>query len=82
VIVWDNYPYVQEQFNGVGQTPFSSAILKFEGSEKKYLKYIVEVDGQTVVYHFSPSFDLIRILWIAQGLTVVPPGEEMNSSDE
>jgi hypothetical protein len=82
VIVWDNYPYVQDQFTGVAQTPFSSAILKFEGSEKKKLKYIVEVDGQTVLYHFSPSFDLMRILWIAQGLTVVPPGEEINSSDD
>ena len=81
-IVWDNYPYIQDQLNGVGLKPFSYAVLKFEDFDKKNLKYIVEVDGQSVLYHFSPSFDLIRMLWISQGITVVPPGEEINSEEQ
>ncbi len=82
IIVWDNFPFIQEQLNGVGQKPFSNGFLKFEELDKKTLKYSVEVDGQSVLYHFSRSFDLMRILWISQGITIVPPEEEINAEVE
>ena len=81
-IVWDSFPFIQEQFNGVGAKLFSPATLKFEGQQDSILRFIVEVDGQSVLYHFSKSFDLIRMLWITQGLSIVPPGEEANASED
>ncbi len=81
-IVWDNYPYIQEQMNGVGGQLFSPAEVKFEGEDNLTFKYDVEVDGQTLIYHFSKSFDLIRMFWIAQGISIVPPGEENKETEE
>lgn len=81
-IVWDNYPYLQDQLTGVGQKLFSPATLKFDGELKKRFRYIIEVEGQVILYQFSSSFDLKKISWISQGLTVVPPGEEVRDDAE
>jgi hypothetical protein len=77
-IVWDNYPYVQDQLAGVGANLFSPATVKFDGEIKKRFRYIIEVDGQVILYHFTTSFELEKISWISQGITVVPPGEEVS----
>jgi hypothetical protein len=81
-IVWDSYPYMQEQFTGLRINLFAPAILKFEGELKKRLLYMVEVEGQIILYHFSKSYDLVKMAWIAQGITVVPLGEETSNEDE
>lgn len=81
-VVWDNYPYVQEQFSGVGSKLFAPAVLKYEGESKGVMKFMVEVDGQSILYHFSKSFDLIRMFWISQGVSIIPPNEEINDVDE
>ena len=81
-VVWDSYPYIQEQFSGVGMKLFAPAVLKYDGEHKSTLRYIVEVNGQSVLYHFSKSFDLVRMLWIAQGVSIVPPDEEMSDTEE
>lgn len=75
-VVWEGYPYIQDQLVGVGKRLFSLATLKYEGEAKSQHRYSVEVDGQTVLYYFSKSFDLVRMLWIAQGISILPPGEE------
>lgn len=76
-VIWDGYPYIQDLYSGVGTNLFSSANLVYEGPEKKSFRYIIEIDGQTIVYVFSKSFDLEKIAWIAQGIIVVPPGQEV-----
>lgn len=81
-IVWDAYPYIQEQLTGVGQKVFSKAKLIFEKEMNNEQRFIVEFDGQSVLYHFSKSFDLIRMLWIAQGISVIPPEEDVNDPEE
>lgn len=81
-VVWDSFPFVQDQFNGVGSRLFSPATLKFEEQQGSTLRFIVEVDGQSILYHFSKSFDLIRMLWISQGLSIIPPGEAANASED
>lgn len=77
-VVWDNFPFVQEQLTGVGADLFSPATVKFDGEIKKRFRYIIEVDGQVILYHFTSSYELEKISWISQGITVVPPGEEVN----
>ena len=81
-VVWDGYPYIQDQLTRVGQSLFAPAILKFDGEINGQFRYIVEVEGQMILYHFTRSYDLVKIAWIAQGITVVPPGEEVDSDDE
>lgn len=76
-LIWDAYPILQEQLSGVGKKLFVPATLKFDGEIKKTFRYIVEVEGQLIVYQFSRSYDLKKISWIAQGISIVPPGEEV-----
>ena len=76
-VIWDSYPFLQEQLSGVGKNLFAPASIKFDGAIKGTFRYIVEVEGQMILYHFSKSFDLLKISWITQGITVVPPGEEV-----
>lgn len=76
-IIWDNYPFLQDQYNYVGKNLFAAATVKYDGEFKKQFRYIVEVEGQMILYTFTKSFDLARIAWIAQGITIVPPGEEI-----
>jgi len=50
--------------------------------DKRILRFVVEVDGQSILYHFSKSFDLVRMFWIAQGISVIPPGEDSTDIEE
>ncbi|HXH74361.1 MAG TPA: hypothetical protein VNJ08_05320 [Bacteriovoracaceae bacterium] len=81
-VVWDAYPFIQEQYNGIGHKLFERAQLKFEGEVKKNLRYMVELEGQAIHYNFSEAFDLVNMSWIAQGITVVPPGEEIPDEEQ
>lgn len=76
-VIWDGYPYIQDQYTGVGTKLFSGARVKYEGEHKGIRKYLVEVEGQGILYHFSKSFDLVRMFWIAQGISIIPPSEEI-----
>lgn len=81
-VVWDSYPFLQDQLTGVGKNLFAAATLKFDGEIKNNFRYIVEVEEQIILYHFSKALDLTKIAWIAQGITVAAPGEETNSSED
>lgn len=81
-VVWDAYPYLQEQYSGMGSHLFTPAFVKYDGEYKKLLRFQVEVGGQTVLYHFSKSYDLVKMFWIAQGISIIPPGEEISDVEE
>ncbi len=76
-IVWDSYPYMQEMYSNVGSNLFASATLKFDGEINGIFRYIIEIEGQALFFQFSRSFDLIKMAWVNQGITVAPPGQEI-----
>jgi hypothetical protein len=76
-VIWDGYPYIQDQYTGVGSKLFSVARVKYESEDKGIRKFLVEVEGQGILYHFSKSYDLVRMFWIAQGVSIIPPSEEI-----
>ena len=80
-VVWDSFPYVQDQLTNVGNSLFASASIKFDGEIRKTFRYTVEVEGQVIIYIFSRSFDLLKMSWITQGISLVPPGEETESEE-
>lgn len=81
-VVWDNYPYVQEQLTNVGKNLFSHATLKYDGEPKGRIRYILEVEGQVLLYQFTKNFELAGFSWISQGINLVIPGEEVKSEEE
>jgi hypothetical protein len=80
-LIWDSYPYVQEIFNRVGTKLFTPASVKYDGTINGLLRFIVEVEGQVVVYQLNSSFHFIKMAWISQGVTIAPPGEENHDED-
>lgn len=81
-VVWDNYPYVQEQLTNVGRSLFSHATLKYDGEPKGRIRYIIEVEDQVLLYLFTKNFELAGYSWISQGINLVLPGEEVKNEEE
>ena len=81
-VVWDNYPYVQEQLSNVGKNLFSHATIKYDGEPKGRIRYIIDVDEQVILYQFTRDFELAGMSWISQGINVVKPGEEVKTEEE
>jgi hypothetical protein len=76
-VIWESYPFVQDILTKVGKKLFAPATLKFDGEIKGLFRYIVEVEGQMVLYQFTKTFDLVKVAWISQGITIAPPGQEI-----
>lgn len=74
-LVWDGFPYIQDQLTRVGKNLFASASVKFDGEKKGLFRYIVEVEGQMILFQLTKSFDLVKVAWISQGITIAPPGQ-------
>ena len=81
-VVWDNYPYVQDQLNNVGKNLFSHASVRYDGEPKSKIRYIIEVEDQVLIYQFNKNFELTGYSWISQGINVVEPGEEEKIEEE
>lgn len=75
-IIWESFPFTPDLYIGAGKNLFSSANFKYDGRIKNRIRYILEVDGQVILFHFSQNHKFEKMAWISQGLTVVPPGEE------
>lgn len=81
-VVWDNYPYVQEQLTNVGKNLFSHASIKYDGEPKGRIRYILDVEDQVLLYQFTKNFELTGYSWISQGINMVKPGEEVKTEEE
>jgi hypothetical protein len=80
-LVWENWPFVNDQFSNITNNLFVPANLKFDGEINNLLRYIVEVEGQMILFHFTKSFEFKKMAWINQGITVTPPGEEVEDEE-
>jgi hypothetical protein len=76
-VIWESYPYVQDLLTKVGRNLFAPASVKFDGEIKGLFRYIVEVEGQAILYQFTKNYDLVKVAWISQGITIAPPGQEI-----
>jgi hypothetical protein len=77
IIVWDSYPYHQEHFSGLKDSPFSMASLGRETANS----YLVEFNGQSISIHFSKDGMFARLLWTSQGISILPPAEMQDSQE-
>ncbi len=77
LLVWDSFPYVQDLLTKTGQKLFDRAAIKFDGEINGLFRYIVEVEEQVISYQFTKSYELVKVAWISQGITIAPPGQEI-----
>ena len=75
-IIWDGYPYMQEQYRYLPDKIFSPAELVFEGnSESGDKKFSLFTEGQTIFYVVQPEGILKKIFWISEGMSMVEMGK-------
>lgn len=71
LIIWDNYPYHQEQFANMKDEVFSSAKFSFAENEKAGYKFALDTENHAIFYHFDKKLRFSKMYWIAQGISLV-----------
>ena len=70
-IIWDGYPYFQEQFDNLPSEIFSAASLEYDGRNKMgQRRYTLNVAGQAIFYFIDSKNRLVKQYWVAQGLSM------------
>ena len=71
-VIWDGYPYLQEQYRYLPDEVFSAAKLIFEGSnESGDKKFSLSTGGQTIFFFIEPEGFLKKMFWVSQGISMV-----------
>ncbi|WP_419172830.1 hypothetical protein [Halobacteriovorax sp.] len=69
-VLWESYPYFQEQYINMPKEIVSKAVLTFDSFDKKgNYRFLLSVGGQSIVYTLNKNLNLVGHYWAAQGLT-------------
>jgi hypothetical protein len=74
-VIWDNYPYLLDQLTNIQNSVFARAEAYLDEEEKSLYRIAIDISGQTIFYHFSKSWELVRMSWVVQGITLMTPSE-------
>jgi len=70
-VIWDGFPYVQEQYLNIANEPFSPALLEYDGRTKEgENRFSLTVSGNVIFYLFSDQYDYAKVFWPSQGLSL------------
>lgn len=81
-LIWDNYPYLIDQLTNIQDSVFARAEVYLDEEEKTLYRIGLDVTGQTIFYHFSKSWELVKMSWIPQGITLMTPREAAKLESE
>lgn len=71
-LIWEGYPYVQEQYLNIQNQAISKASLSYDGKNPAgEHRFSLSFDGNSIFYFVDKKYRLDRIFWPAQGLSVV-----------
>lgn len=69
-VIWDAYPYFQQQYDNLSSNIFSQAELEFDGKTSGNLvRFNLKVEGQSIFYVIDSESNLKGQYWVSQGLT-------------
>lgn len=70
-IIWDGFPYIQEQYLNIKNEPFAAAVLEYDGqTNEKDHRFSLSVSGNVLFYLFNDSYEYAKIFWPAQGYSL------------
>jgi hypothetical protein len=70
-VLWDGYPYFQEQYLNIENSPFASAEMEYDGkTENGEHRFSVSVSGNAIFYLYSEGKEYVKMFWPAQGLSL------------
>ena len=76
-VIWDNYPYHNEQYEGLGPDPISIASLSLTSHSKTEFKYTLDIGNQIIFYHFDRELEFEKMFWVSQGISIVNDQKEV-----
>ncbi len=74
-VIWDSYPYLLDQLQNIQNIVFARAEVYLDEVEKSVYRIGLDVSGQSIFYHFSKSWELVKMSWVVQGITLMSPSE-------
>lgn len=81
-VIWDSWPYQNEMLSGIKPDLFIAAQARYEGKDKDGHRIVIDIGGQLILYHFSESQELVKMAWVAQGITLLPLGQSISKEME
>lgn len=71
-LIWDKFPYMQESYANIPEEVWSDAAFSYDGETKDgVIKFVLNVAGQTIFYHFDRKQNFLKKFWVAQGISQV-----------
>jgi len=72
IVIWEGYPYFQEQYLNVPSSIFSRAVFAYDGKNSRgERRFTLKVANQSVFYFLDSNFELSKKFWVSQGLSMV-----------
>jgi hypothetical protein len=76
-ILWEGYPYVQEQYLNIPSGFFTAATLEYDGENKAGEKRFTLKFGENAIFYFlDDNLQLTKVFWPSQGLSIVELGKK------
>lgn len=70
-VIWDGYPYIQEQYLNLKNEPFAPAVIEYDGSTKEGdHRFSLNISGSVIFYLFNENYEYAKIFWPAQGYSL------------
>lgn len=75
-LVWEGFPYIQEQYLNIPQGFFTAASLEYDGENKNGEKRFTLKFGENAIFYFlDDRLHLSKVFWPSQGLSIVELGK-------
>jgi len=70
-VIWDGYPYFQEQYLNISDGPFAAASMEYDGktAEGEH-RFSVSVSGNAIFYLYNHEKDYVKMFWPSQGFSL------------
>lgn len=73
VIIWEGYPFFQEQYLNIPDEIFTNASLEYEGKNRVgERRFTLKFQNQQIFYFLGQRNTFKKSFWVQQGMSVVP----------
>ena len=70
-LIFDGYPYIQEQYSGLDNKPFATATLKYDSKTAQGdERFALSLRNNMIFYFVDKNFHFEKMFWPAQGLSI------------
>lgn len=71
-IVWEGYPFIQEQYAGIPNEVFTKATFSYDGlTDRKEHKYSLRFGEEMIAFVVDKNYQSYRMFWVSQGLSMI-----------